>query len=130
MAKYEKYSSRPSVRDRPWEIHPIWRGFGCVLMVISPFIAFAGAHLLVNINIKQGWYPVPPIMRGPFTIPVIDYKVTHFYADLLVAVLLLLLGFAVVMILYSLIYSMMGPSRYGPFDAPPARQSQGPRKRR
>jgi hypothetical protein len=99
-------------------------------MIISPFIAFAGAHLLVDINMKQRWYPVPARMRGPFTIPVIDYKVTHFYADLLVAVLLLLLGFAIVMILYSLIYSMMGPSRYGPFDAPPTRRSQSSRKRR
>ena len=42
-----------------------------------------------------------------------------FFGDLLIAGVFLLIGFALIMIVYSIIYSIMGPPRYGPLDAPP-----------
>jgi hypothetical protein len=32
--------------------------------------------------------------------------------------LLLLLGFALIMVIYALVYALVGPSRFGPMDRP------------
>jgi hypothetical protein len=119
--------------ERPYEIHPVWRGIGCLIMIIGPFVAFAAAHILVELNMANKWLVVPRSMRNTVTIPEslglpID-PIEHFYADLLVAGLLLLLGFAVIMVIYAIMYSVMGPKR-SPLDAPPIRHSPGKRRRR
>jgi len=110
--------------ERPYEIHPIWRGIGCILVVIGPFVAFAAAHMLVDLNVANNWLAIPREMNNTVTVPAlleipID-PIEHFYADLLVAVLLLLLGFGIVMVVYALMYSAVGPGR-SPLDAPPIR---------
>jgi len=136
MAKYRKLSRQTPAPKRPWEVHPIWRGFGCLLLIVAPFIAFGFAHVLLEENIKKGWFPIPVEMSRTIIIPGTihfleisqkiwkDIQIPHFYADLILAVFLLMLGFALVMILYSIIYSVVGPRRYGPMDSPPIRRSQ------
>ena len=124
MGKYGKRQVPPP--QRPWQVHPIWRGIGCLLVLIGPPLAFSAAHYLVEMNFEYGWLPVPGDFRQPFTIPFVDYILPHALASLLVAVILLLLGFAIIMIVYSTIYAILGPSRYGPLDSPPIRQ---PRRR-
>jgi len=127
MGKYTTFGRQPAPKKRPWDVHPVWRGIGCLLLIIVPILGFAMAHFLIEINNAQGWLAVPREMSGPFTIPRVGYTISHFYADLLITAILLLLGFAAVMIIYSLMYRVMGPSRYSPMDAPPIR---GSRKRR
>lgn len=122
MGKYDKFSITSRQQARPWDVHPIWRGIGCLLFLIGPFIAFAGAHLLIDINIEQGWFPIPREMAAPFTIPQVNYTLQHFYASLLVTVLLLIAGFTVIMVIYGALYSILGPRRYGPLDSPPVRR--------
>ena len=119
MGKYGKLSRQVPPPERPWSVHPIWRGIGCLMILIGPFVAFAAAHILLEMNLEQGWYPIPGEFAGPFTIKGIGYTVDHFFADLLIAGVFLLIGFAILMIIYSIIYSIMGPPRYGPLDAPP-----------
>jgi hypothetical protein len=108
--------------QRPWDVHPIWRGIGCLMAVIGPLLAFSAAHYLVEINFERAWLPFPGEFLQPFTIPLVDYTLPHALASLLVGVVLLLLGFAVIMIVYSAIYAILGPSRYGPLDSPPIRR--------
>jgi hypothetical protein len=91
------------------------------LIIIGPIIAFSGAHLLLDMNQEQGWYPVPPELAASFTVPGIDYTINHFLGDLLVGGVLLFIGFAFIMILYAILYSILGPPRYGPLDSPPVR---------
>ena len=130
MGKYSTYATRQSAKERPWEVHPIWRGIGCLFMIIIPMIAFAGSHLLVNMNLRRGWFPVPPEVMDPLYVPVINYSITHFYATLAGMVVLTLLGFAALMAVYTIIYSLMAPSRYGPTDSPPVRRHPRSQKRR
>lgn len=33
-------SGRRDVGPFPWRVHPIWRGVGCILMVLIPIIAY------------------------------------------------------------------------------------------
>jgi len=123
MGKHTSTIRQTPPPPRPWVVHPIWRGIGCFLLIIGPIIAFAGAHLLLEMNLEQKWYPVPRELARSFTLPGINYTISHFFADLLLAVVLLLIGFAFIMVIYAILYSILGPPRYGPMDSPPVRGS-------
>ncbi len=127
MPKYDKYSTRARLEERPWKIHPIWRGIGCLMMVIIPVLAYAGSVILVQMNSKQKWLPMPRELMQTVELPVIG-GVENFYAVLILTVLLVIIGFGLLTIIYSLIYSAVGPPRLGPLDAPPVRES--PKKRK
>jgi hypothetical protein len=86
--------------------------------ILIPIMAYAGAVLLVEENLRQGWLPVPFEMAQPVTIPMFG-SFPYLYAYLLVATVLTVLGFGVFIIFYSFIYRVAGPSQYGPMDAPP-----------
>ena len=95
------------------------------MVIIGPFVAFAAAHLVVEM--KSGARLVPGARRefsGPLVCP---YQITPLNISLPICCLagvLLLLGFGVIMMVYSIIYSIMGPPRYGPLDAPPIRAEE------
>lgn len=120
MAKYDKYSIRSRQAERPWKIHPVWRGIGCLMMVLIPIVSYAGAVLLVQANLTARWLPTPRELAQTITIPYIG-AVPYLFANLLVAAVLMLAGFGALTILYSLMYRIIGPPRYGPLDAPPER---------
>ena len=142
MGKYGRITTQPPPPTRPWKIHPIWQGIGCILLVIGPFTVFGAAHLLVDMDMKYGWFRVPPEMTGSFTIPGTiqffewsfrlgeDLVIPHFFADLITTVLLLMMVFAFVMIIYSIVYAFLGPRRYGPRDSPPIRLNMKKRRRK
>ena len=115
MSRYD-YQSRIQ-KQRPWKVHPIWRGIGCLLIIMIPVMSYAGAVLLVRENMQQGWIPMPYELARPVTIPLVG-AVSYLYAYLLAAGVLAVLGFASVTVIYSLMYSRMGPPRFGPTDAP------------
>ncbi len=37
---------RKEQQDRRWEIHPIWRGIGCALILLIPIMAWFTARLI------------------------------------------------------------------------------------
>jgi len=89
-------------------------------------MAYAGATLLVELNMEHVWIRLPVEVTGVVTIPYIG-AVPFLYAKLAVTLLLLFLGYGVLIMLYSGFYRAVGPSKYGPMDAPPPRR---PRKKR
>lgn len=127
MSKYDKFNQGSRMQERPWKIHPIWRGIGCLMMLLIPIMSYAGAVVLVQANLEQGWLPMPGELLQTVTIPFVG-DVEQFFAVVIVTVLLMIIGFGVVTILYSLIYSAVGPPRLGPLDAPPVRNS--PKKKK
>ena len=120
-----KYSSRPRGEEkRPWKIHPIWRGFGCVWLILLPIMAFAGAKLIV----RSGILPMTGAVAGSVQLPYINYPFMSFpidlnmlinwlpqppllYMDLLVFFALIFLGIGVMSVVYSFLYRLMGPPR-------------------
>jgi hypothetical protein len=127
MAKYDKYSAQSRMTERPWKIHPIWQGIGCLMLILIPIMSYAGAVLLVQANAEQGWLPMPRELSQSVVIPLLG-SVKSFYAVAIMTVLLMIIGFGVITILYSIIYSMVGPPRLGPLDAPPVRRSPSKKK--
>lgn len=117
---YERIDrSRRDKRDR--QIHPIWRGIGCILLVLIPVMAFAGTSLILDANTTNNWFIVPYELQGPLQYP-------YLYAKLAGTLLLSVLGFGVLVSFYALIYSIIGPPKYGPLDAPPPRKVKRRRK--
>jgi hypothetical protein len=123
MAKYTLYSRRPTPKKSPWKVHPVWRGIGCLMIVIIPVMSYAGAALLVDENMRQAWVPVPGEFMHNMRIPYIG-TIPHMIATLIVTFLLILIGFGVLMVVYTLMYRMMGASNLGPLDAPPERRQR------
>jgi hypothetical protein len=127
MAKYDKYSNRSRQAERPWKIHPVWRGIGCLMMVLIPIMSYAGAVLLVQANLTYKWLPTPRDLAQTVSIPYLG-EFPYLFANLLVTGILMMAGFGVLTLIYSIVYRMIGPPRYGPVDAPP--DAYRPHKRR
>lgn len=127
MGKYDKYSLQSRAAESPWKIHPIWRGIGCVMMVLIPFIAYAGAALLVQANQESGWFPVSRELGQAVEIPYLG-SVDDLYLTLMITLVLSLVGYALITVVYILVMNILGPPRYGEMDAPPVRRSE--RRRR
>ena len=41
------------------EIHPVWRGIGFVLLIITPVIGYFCSVFLLDENVKNGWVKIP-----------------------------------------------------------------------
>lgn len=130
MGKYTIYQ-RPEHKRRR-EVHPIWRGIGCLLIIIVPLISYAGAVLLVNYGLSQGW-PIPAEWLGYIKFPVWVWQIpflasiarpmanfSHPLAILAFFVVVLILLTGLVSTVYAFIYRGLGPPRYTTLDAPPS----------
>jgi hypothetical protein len=130
MTKYTVAKQRRAMNAQP-EIHPLWRGIGCLMMIIVPLISFAAAVLTVNLAVAQNWpmpyqimgYPVMPplLMKSDALVPIMLFieQQQNLYAILLITVAYIVVIGAIVSFAYSFAYRYVGPPRYGPLDMPP-----------
>ncbi len=115
------------------QTHVIWRGIGCLLMLIVPIMAFILATITISLAVTAGW-PLPYQLLGTPVMPADLWKIqaitpvlgfiesqNNLYAILLVTVLFIVFLSAVLTFIYAVMYRIVGPSRYGPLDAPPPR---------
>lgn len=114
MGRYHSSSSfrKPASFNEDQAVHPIWRGIGFVLLILTPILGFGIAYLLVDENFKKGWIPIPYELLSPWL-----HQYLFIYAGLTLLVSFVLYG--VFQLFTFLIYRFFGPSRYGPVDAPP-----------
>lgn len=120
MSKYARFDRRPLPKERPWTVHPIWRGIGCLLLVILPLMSYAGAALIVESNLLSRWVVMPPELMMTVRIPFVPLPpIPHLFANLLVGLVLMVMGFGVLTILYMIVFRLSGGSFLTPLDAPP-----------
>lgn len=136
------YSMRQAQKPRPWRIHPIWRGLGCVMIVLIPVIAFAISSLLVDyVTPVRALLDRVGILRAPVDlmgwtryiliyIPEITSQVQGFvnalglkpveywWGKVMITMIISMILFAILSIIYSIIFTATGPGRYGPLDVP------------
>jgi hypothetical protein len=118
MGRFNKNMSQERSKPRPWQIHPVWQGIGCLLVVIVPVMSFISAYLINRENFKQGWVSLPPEMLKSFIIPNLG---SIYVVDIILTLLIIFLGFGLLSVIYSIIYRLIGPPRYSPLDAQPPR---------
>lgn len=128
-----KYGSRnkPEAPQLNREVHPLMRGIGCIMMVVVPILSYLAATVIVPV------FPIPllPSMTKPIDIPdwmygmnglapVFNYIESQplLVSFIIFAVAISVLVFSIMSIVYGFMYKAMGPSQYGPTDAPPIRK--------
>jgi hypothetical protein len=136
MSKYSNIRQiRPQDKPRPWKIHPVWQGFGCIMIIVVPIMAYAAADLIIEagffeqigVPLSRDFMLTRPINPIPGILPYLqDVTVDHLYANLAIGAILMLLGFGILMVIYTIFYRILGPSQLGPMDAKPIRRT--PRK--
>ena len=132
MGKYTTYKRTPP-KPRNTGVHPVMRGIGCIMMIVVPLLAYGTALWLVDYGIRQGW-PIPPNWLQPIRIHPLLLRIESFepiwnfllVQDNLIAVLVFTVAITIVVggimsVLYGYMYTLFGPPRYGPQDAPPIR---------
>ena len=130
-----KYTSQSRQREVPRNrgVHPLMRGIGCLMMVIVPILSYGVSVILVNIGVQSGW-PIPPNWLGIPTFNPLLWKLqglvvilnflsaqTNLIANIVFAITITIVIGGIMSILFGYIYTLFGPSQYGPTDAPPIR---------
>lgn len=131
MTKYSTAASRREGLKKPKQTHPIWRGIGCLLIIIITLISISAAKLTIDYGLKSGW-AIPYQLLGNPSLPDYFYKVpalvsifgpitlvTNFYAYLATTIIYLILLGGLASFGYATAYSFIGPPRWGPLDVPP-----------
>jgi hypothetical protein len=101
MGRYQQYQR--DIKETSEGVHPIWRGIGFLLMGLITIMSYAGANMLVEANKTQGWIAVPYGIRGGVS------WAPDLYAELIVMFFLVMIGFGIMTIVYSLIYKVTRP---------------------
>jgi hypothetical protein len=138
MTKYTRVQRK--TEERRWNVHPIWRGIGCAMILIIIVMAYALAKELIDYNEKSHQFDLPDFLYNKVFISYTKYipalkeddVVNKFLANFKVGTLIFMLifmfiGFGAFSFAYSALYRVSGPSRYSPLDSPPVGK---PRKRR
>ncbi len=141
MGKYTSY--KPEKPQKSKEPHEIWRGLGCLMMIIIPAISIAAGSLTVDYisGVKPNFFPrslmgnprLPDLVYESKNLtkllePVTDIK--DLYAIALVSILYMIVIGGVIAVIYAAVYSAVGPSRYGPTDVPPLKPKKVVKKSR
>lgn len=120
MARYESFNAPKDNRDSKGAktnyTHPIWRGIGFAMIVLTPIMGFASTVLLLNLNAKNAWFAIPRDL-------LVAGKDPYLLIKIIVTVVISLIIFLIFQLITFFIYRMVGPSRYGPLDVPPVRYS-------
>jgi len=131
MGRYSSHmrEAKPIAR----EVHPIWRGIGCLIILIVPLLSYGVVTVTLPMFKSRGLIPRDLIVtsRLPDWMWSINPDLTGWLQklvgnpDFLPTVILLLIYIMIIgslfSVIYSMIYRMARPSRYGPMDAPPIR---------
>jgi hypothetical protein len=101
------------------------------MMMLIPILCIALAYETVQYGLEAEW-PIPYTLLGNPRLPDIFYdvrilsqlslpvrRIEHFYAYAAFSTLYTVVIGGFISVLYAFVYRMVGPSRYGPFDAPP-----------
>ena len=129
MSKYMKYQH---ASPRKKEMHPIWRGIGCILLVIIPLMAFGLMLVIAPAIIRTGLVPHQLLGYVHFPVWAFRFHITSVIAifigslnnlwfNIIVFFVMLLILAGITSLLYSALYQVVGPVRYTPLDAPPSK---------
>ncbi len=132
MSKFNSYQVHKELPARR-EVHPVWRGIGCLIMIISPIISWAAANLLLEVGKIHKW-PFMYELGGYLRLPEIFYQIPGvlvvanyissivYLKALLLFFLLTLIAFSgVFAVLNAILYRAFGPPRYTRLDEPAPR---------
>ena len=115
-------------RERSRWPHPIWRGIGVVMMILTPLMSFAIADLLLQYldrNVKD--FVLPDVLLKSVEIP--GYGVVEMFGGVLIATLIVTLAlFSVLFTINAIVYGIFSEQNLMALEAKPERYKK--RKKR
>lgn len=128
MAKYNKFQRKSPEKKK---MSPIWRGIGCILLVIAPVLAYFLMVWFLPTIIATGKVPYQLLGRAnlpgwafttPMVVDIANYigGIDNLWISMVTFIVILLVLISSVSLLYSMIYMLVGPARYTELDAPPS----------
>ena len=133
MTKYTRVARKPD--ERRWNIHPVWRGIGCFMIIIIVVMSYAGAKEFVDWNQKTKKLGLPDQLYDKVQISytkyipalkeddVVNKSLAQVkYGYLVFMLIFMFIGFGAFSFAYSALYRVSGPSRYSPLDSPEVRK--------
>jgi hypothetical protein len=98
-------------------MHPVWRGVGCLVIVILGIMGYFLSGILLQANIENHWVYIPPQIMAPAFAP---WLPPGTFIRIIVGLLAIMLGYTVI----SVVYAILFPIKPGETDVPPLRKSQ------
>ena len=134
MGKYTGSSTqKESSITKPKAPHAIWRGIGCLMILIIPAISIVAGDQTIKYGIENSW-AIPYKLTLTVRFPAIFYStpglhtifdplsnIPYLYAKVAAILLYMLVISGLISLIYATIYRIVGPERYGPTDAPPTK---------
>lgn len=129
MAKHRSYERQIPARSK--EPHPVWRGIGCLIMLLVPALSLGISALLVEMALSAGiqlppgllGYPLMPniLFRVPGLVAILNWiqSLHNLYAILIGAFTVAIILASLFALGYAFVYRLVGPPRYSGMDAPP-----------
>lgn len=103
-------------RERAKELNPIWRGIGCVLVLVMAAAGYGFAQWFLGANAENAWVDIPAqVVTTPF-LP--SWVPDGLMVQLIVGALFMLFGFG----LLSFVYAILFPIQPGETDVPRLRR--------
>ena len=102
--------------------NPVWRGVGCIAIVLTGLAGYFFSIWFLRENAVQGWVAIPRALIQP---PQLPWVPAGLLVQLGVALLFMLLATGVV----NTVYAMMFPIRPGETDSPPLKRQRPVRRR-
>jgi|Deesub1362A_J573_1020465.scaffolds.fasta_scaffold02307_5 nicotinamide riboside transporter PnuC len=116
-----KYEQQEKERVARKQIHPLWRGVGCIMIILLGGTGYLFAEWFLAANQVSGWLPIPvEVLRVPFA----PWLPAGLVFKLGVALIFMIVSYGLVSILYAILF----PPQLGEHDVPPLKRR--PRRRR
>ena len=94
-------------------IHPIWRGIGCIMLILIPVISYLGSLVFLQYGPKYGltgWITRDILVEG---------SDPYLYVKIGITIVISLVFFLIFMMITFIMNKLFGAPAYGPLDAPP-----------
>ncbi|MGE5072234.1 MAG: hypothetical protein ACM3MF_02315 [Anaerolineae bacterium] len=127
MTKYT-VASRRSAKTEVKQVDPIWRGIGCIMIIVIPLMAYGIATIVMGIAVDKNW-PIPYQLMGYPTMPKEMFLLPglvpvavwlqgqqNLYGIVMLTVLFTIALGALLSMVYAFAYKAFGPPLHGPLD--------------
>ena len=137
MGRYSK--TQYERKDKP-QANPLWRGYGCIVMVALPLITFGLTVLSMVPLLASGLMPMQLLgqvnfpdwvfkVRGLSDAAIFIRGIDNLWLGLIVFFIILLLLSGISSLVYVSVLQVIGPPRYSEKDAPPSTHKAKPYRR-
>jgi len=116
-----RYVDEEKAYEESKRMNPMWRGIGCLIIVVLGFVGYFVSGLLMTANIENQWVYIPPSLMWPSFAP---WLPPGTLIRIVVGLAAVLLGYSAISVVYAIVF----PIAPGEHDVPPLKASK--RRRR